>query len=150
VHAAVAETLAARVRVGVLPQVRDNALITLGRTHADLTAALLGTLATVRLGEAGDPRADLWARIGKAHGVDTAQAAVDELVPLVGATGFTAASPLAKARADLADLQYADGIHDSLYRSGGKTLLGTDRSLIATVSTLPVPAGPGTVLPASA
>jgi len=150
VHTAVAEALAARVRVGVLPRVRDNALITLGRTHAGLTAALLGTLATVRLGEAGDVRADLWARIGKAYGVETALAAVDEVVPLVGAAGFTAASPLAKARADIAALQYADGIHDSLYRSGGKTLLGTSWSPAATVTTLAVPAGPDTVLPASA
>jgi alkylation response protein AidB-like acyl-CoA dehydrogenase len=122
----------------------------LGRTHAGLTAALLSTLATVRLGEAGDPRADLWARIGKAHGVETALAAVDELVPLVGAAGFTAASPLAKARADLGALQYAAGIHDSLYRSGGNALLGTGRPLTAAVTTLPVPAGPDTVLPASA
>jgi alkylation response protein AidB-like acyl-CoA dehydrogenase len=150
VHTAVAETLAARVRAGVLPRVRDNALITLGRTHASLTAALLGTLATVRLGDISDPRADLWARIGKAQGVDTALAAVDELVPLTGAAGFTADSPLAKARADLAALQYADGIHDSLYRSGGKTLLGAYRLQAATVTTLPVPAEPGTVLPASA
>jgi alkylation response protein AidB-like acyl-CoA dehydrogenase len=134
----------------VLPRVRDNALITLGRTHASLTAALLGTLAIVRLGEAGDVRADLWARIGKAHGVETALAAVDELVPLVGAAGFIAASPLAKARADLAALQYADGIHDSLYRSGGTTLLGADWSLAITVTTLPVPAGPDSILPASA
>ena len=122
VHTAVAEALAARVRAGVLPRVRDNALITLGRTHAGLTAALLGTLAAVRLGDASDPRADLRARIGKAHGVDT----------------------------DLAALQYADGIHDSLYRSGGKTLLGAYRSQAATVTTLPVPAEPGTALPASA
>lgn len=43
VHTAVAETLAARVRTGLLPRVRDNALITLGRTHGGLTAALLGT-----------------------------------------------------------------------------------------------------------
>jgi hypothetical protein len=84
VHTAVTEALAVRVQAGVLPRVRDNALITIGRTHADLTAALLNTLATVQL----------------------------------GAAGFTAASPLAKARADLAALQYTDGIHDSLYRSG--------------------------------
>lgn len=71
-------------------------------------------------------------------------------MPLVGAAGFTAVSPLAKARADLAALRYADGIHDSLYRSGGKTLL-TDRTEPGiTVTTLPVPARPDTALPASA
>ena len=65
-HTAVTEALAARVRAGVLRRVRDNALITIGRTHADLTAALLNALATVRLGDAGVSQADLWARIGKA------------------------------------------------------------------------------------
>ena len=128
VHTAVTEALAARVRAGVLRRVRDNALITIGRTHADLTAALLNALATVRLGDAGVSQADLWARIGKAHGVDAALASASELALLIGAAGFTAESPLAKARADLAALQYADGIHDSLYRSGGKTLLDTCRS----------------------
>ena len=127
VHTAVTEALAARVRAGVLQRVRDNALITIGRTHADLTAALLNALATVRLGDAGVSQADLWARIGKAHGVDAALASASELALLIGAAGFTAESPLAKARADLAALQYADGIHDSLYRSGGKTLLDTCR-----------------------
>jgi alkylation response protein AidB-like acyl-CoA dehydrogenase len=150
VHTAVAEGMAARVRTGVLPRVRDNALITLGRTHASLVAALLATLAAVRLSDAGDPRADLWARTGKAYGVDTARAAVDDLVPLLGAAGFAAASPLAKARADLAGLQYADGIHDSLYRSGGKILLDTHRSLAVAETTLPVLAEPAAVLRASA
>lgn len=148
VHATVAETLAARQRIGILARVRDNALVSLGRTHASLTVALLGTLGTVVLGAAGDPRADLWARTGKAHGVETALAAVDELVPLVGAAGFTAANSLTKARADLAAFRYADGIHDSLYRSGGKTLLNADRALTSTASTLPVSVRPGTTLPA--
>ncbi len=107
-------------------------------------------LATVRLSDAGHAQADLWARISKAHGVDTALAAVSELAPLLGAAGFTAASPLAKARADLPALQYADGIHDSLYRSGGKTLLDSHRSPADMVTTLPVFTEPNTVLPASA
>jgi alkylation response protein AidB-like acyl-CoA dehydrogenase len=150
VHSAVAQALAARVRVGMLPRVRDNALITLGRAHAALLASLLGTLATVRLGEAGDPRASLWARIGKAHGVDAARAATDELVPLIGAAGFAAASPLSKARADLAALCYADGIHDSLYRSGGKTLLDGGQLPDAMLTTRLVTAEPEIALPVSA
>ncbi|MQA25266.1 MAG: hypothetical protein GEU94_07310 [Micromonosporaceae bacterium] len=150
VHATVAEALAARVRVGMLPRVRDNALIALGRNYASLTAALLASLATVALGGAGDVRADLWARVGKAYGVETALSAVDELAPLVGAAGFTADSPLAKARADLAALRYADGIHDSLYRSGGKTLLTDRPEQVTTVTHLPVPSEQDAVLPTSA
>jgi alkylation response protein AidB-like acyl-CoA dehydrogenase len=144
-HASITQALAARVRVGVLPRVRDNVLVSLGRTHAELNAALLPALTATVLGQAGDPVADLWARAGKAHAVDTALAIIDELAPFTGAAGFTAASPLVKTRADLAALRYADGIHDSLYRSAGKTLLaGTQPSAQAAVLPLPRPAEPVT------
>jgi alkylation response protein AidB-like acyl-CoA dehydrogenase len=123
VHTTVTEALAARSRLGVLPRVRDNALITLGRTHAELCAALLAAAATSCLAATGERHADLWARVGKAHGVDTAHRAVTDLVPLLGAAGFQVRHPVAKARHDLTGLLYADGIHDSLYRSGGTSLL---------------------------
>jgi alkylation response protein AidB-like acyl-CoA dehydrogenase len=123
VHTVVCDALAARQKVGVLPRVRDNALITLGRTHAEITAALLAALAASRLAAAGHPHADLAARVGKAAGVDAAHRAVTDLAPLLGACGFTQASPIAQARADLTGLLYADGVHDSLYRSGGISLL---------------------------
>jgi alkylation response protein AidB-like acyl-CoA dehydrogenase len=123
VHTTVTDALAARSRLGVLSRVRDNALITLGRTHAELCAALLGSVATSRLAASREPHADLWARVGKAHGVDTAHRAVTDLVPLLGAAGFHLHHPVAKARHDLTGLLYADGIHDGLYRSGGKSLL---------------------------
>ncbi|MCW6005396.1 acyl-CoA dehydrogenase family protein [Micromonospora sp. CPCC 205371] len=123
VHTLVVDALAARCRVGVLPRVRDNAMITLGRTHAEITASLLAAITASRLAAAGHRHAYLAARIGKAAGVDTAHRAVTDLAPLVGACGFQQASPIAKARADLTGLLYADGIHDSLYRSGGISLL---------------------------
>lgn len=123
VHGLVASTLAARRGVGMLPRIRDNALITLGRTHAEITAALLTALTTTRLATAGHPGAELLARLGKAAGVDTAVRAVTSLAPLIGAVGFQRSHPVAKARADLTGLLYADGIHDSLYRSGGVSLL---------------------------
>jgi alkylation response protein AidB-like acyl-CoA dehydrogenase len=123
VHTLVTDALATRTRVGVLPRVRDNALVTLGRTHAEITAALLATITTSRLATAAHPYADFAARVGKAAGVDTATRAVADLAPLVGAAGFQRAHPIAKARADLTGLLYADGVHDSLYRSGGVSLL---------------------------
>lgn len=123
VHTLVTGALAAKTRVGLLPRVRDNALVVLGRTHAEITAALLGTLTTSRLAAESHPHADFAARVGKACGVDTAVRAVADLAPLIGAAGFQRAHPIAKARADLTGLLYADGIHDSLYRSGGATLL---------------------------
>lgn len=122
-HALVTDTLDAKHRIGMLPRIRDNALITLGRAHAAISTALLGTLHTTRLCAADDEHGDLWSRVGKAHAVDAAHQAVSDLAPLIGATGFRQASTLAKTRADLTGLLYADGIHDSLYRSGGRTLL---------------------------
>lgn len=125
VHTVVTEALGARLKLGVLPRVRDNALIALGRTQAEITAALLAAIAVSRLATANDPHADFAARVGKAAGIDTAYRAVTDLAPLLGADGFRQASPIAKARADLTGLLYADGIHDSLYRSGGISLLNT-------------------------
>ncbi|WBB95206.1 hypothetical protein O7543_29830 [Solwaraspora sp. WMMA2080] len=110
-------------QVGVLPRVRDNALITLGRTHAEIVAALLAAITAIRLTASGHPHADLFARAGKAAGVDITHRAVTDLAPLLGAYGFQQSSPVAKARADLTGMLYADGVHDSLYRSGGATLL---------------------------
>ncbi|MFC7279799.1 acyl-CoA dehydrogenase family protein [Paractinoplanes rhizophilus] len=123
VHHLVTDALAARRDVGDLPRIRDNALITLGRAHAEITAALLAALTTTRLAAAGHPAAGLYARLGKAVGVDAAVRAVTELAPLIGAAGYQRSHPVAKARADLTGLLYADGIHDSLYRSGGTSLL---------------------------
>lgn len=123
VHTLVTNTLASRQAVGILSRIRDHALITLGRTHAEITAALLLALTTSRLAAAGHPDADLTARLGKATGVDTAYQAVTDLAPLLGATGFQHASPLAQARTNLTGLLFADGIHDSLYRSGGISLV---------------------------
>ena len=123
VHHRVTQALAARQHIGVLPRVRDTALVTLGRTHADLYAALTASLAAVQFTQAGDDHGELWSRVGKAHGVDTARLAVDALSPLVGASEFQADSHIVKVGTDLAGFRYADGIHDSLYRSGGVSLL---------------------------
>ncbi|GAA2375288.1 hypothetical protein GCM10010170_078720 [Dactylosporangium salmoneum] len=123
VHGFTTTVLAAKLTAGALPRIRDNALITLGRTHAEITAALLSALTTSRLAAMGHPSADLSARLGKAAGVDVAYRAVTDLAPLLGAAGFQRNSQIAKARADLTGLLYADGIHDSLYRSGGRSLM---------------------------
>jgi alkylation response protein AidB-like acyl-CoA dehydrogenase len=123
VHTLVVEALASRVTVGGLPRVRDNALITLGRTQAEITAGVLMGITGSRLAVGGHAQADGFTRIGKASGVDTAHRVVQELAPLIGAAGYQRGHPAAKARVDLTGLLYADGIHDSLYRSGGQALL---------------------------
>ncbi|MEH1014649.1 hypothetical protein V6U90_16245 [Micromonospora sp. CPCC 206060] len=58
VHTLVAEALAAKTRVSLLPRVWDSALVVLGRTHAETTAALLAALTTSRLAADAHPHAD--------------------------------------------------------------------------------------------
>jgi len=121
-HDQVARCLSARRGSGVIADLRDNALISLGRSYAQISAALLATLTAFRLSAATHPLAELWGCAVKAHAVDTAFAAASELTLLTGASGFTASSRLTKAIGDLGALRYADGIHDSLYRSAGRAL----------------------------
>jgi alkylation response protein AidB-like acyl-CoA dehydrogenase len=117
--------------------------VVLGRTHAEITAALLATLTTSRLAADGHPHADFAARVYKAAGIDTAMRAVVDLAPLVGAAGFQRSHPIAKARADLTGLLYADGIHDSLYRSGGVSLLAESVADVAPIQPGVIAADPG-------
>ena len=56
---------------------------------------------------------------------------------LTGAAGFTADSGTAKARRDLNALLYADGIHDSLYRSAGRSLTQPSRQSAYAADSLP-------------
>ncbi|MGP3978993.1 acyl-CoA dehydrogenase family protein [Streptomyces sp. 8N114] len=123
VHTTVTGTLRARHQIQLLPRLRDTTLVTLGRTAADLNSAFLSAVTSARLTAQDSPQADVWARSVKAHGVQTAHRAVEDLAPLVGASGFRADSPIAKARQDLGGLLYADGLHDSLLRSAGRTLM---------------------------
>jgi alkylation response protein AidB-like acyl-CoA dehydrogenase len=116
----VTTALAARHMTGDLPRLRDSALVTIGRTHAQLVTALLGAIVAAHLADTEHHRAESWGAAMKAHGVDTANQTTAELALLLGATGFRADSPIAKTRRDLNGLLYADGIHDSLYRTAGK------------------------------
>jgi alkylation response protein AidB-like acyl-CoA dehydrogenase len=122
--------LADRCRFGVIAKVRDNALITLGRTWAQLNAALLAAVTAHRLAEAGHPTAEAWGCAVKAHGADAAYQAASELALLAGAAGFTADSRTAKTRGDLNALLYADGIHDSLYRAVGRDITGSAQATV--------------------
>ncbi|MGH3907524.1 MAG: acyl-CoA dehydrogenase family protein, partial [Pseudonocardiaceae bacterium] len=123
VHDAVCAHLASRQARYEITRVRDTAMVTIGRMFAGINAALLACLHAQRLSADQQPSADLWGRVAKAYGVDTAYQAVSELILLVGAAGFRFGHWMDKAKRDLNGLLYADGMHDSLYRSGGRTLL---------------------------
>jgi alkylation response protein AidB-like acyl-CoA dehydrogenase len=116
----VSSSLAGRQTSGEVARPRDSTLITLGRSHAQLVATLLGCVTAARLAEAGFVHAETWSCAMKAYGIDTAHAVVSELALLVGADGYRADSAIAKTHRDLGGLLYADGIHDSLYRAAGK------------------------------
>jgi alkylation response protein AidB-like acyl-CoA dehydrogenase len=74
--------------------------------------------------ERGDPRAETWSRSAKAHRVETAHNAAQDVARLLGARGFRAQCVTAKAMRDIRAYLYADGMHDALLRSAGRELLG--------------------------
>lgn len=125
----VAATLVARRASGELTRLRDTALVTLGRAHAHLITALVGVVVAAQLSGAGHQDAERWGAAMKAHGIDTANQAAAELALLLGAVGYQADSPVAKVRRDLGGLLYADGIHDSLYRTAGKHYTTGERAV---------------------
>jgi len=137
VHDQVSAHLEQRRQAGAIASLRDNALIILGRTYAGINAALLSVITAQRLAETGDPSAHLWGSVVKAHGVDVAYQAASELTLLAGAAGFAADSRTAKACRDLNALLYADGIHDSLYRSAGRSLASSGQAAKVRIPRLP-------------
>ena len=139
VHDHAAAVLACRRHDGTIPRVRDSALITLGRTWAQVNAALLGAVTAHQLAATGHPDAETWGCGVKAHAADIAYQAASELALLEGAAGFTASSLAVKVRADLNALLYADGIHDSLYRSAGRNLITSATPALPGTATAPIP-----------
>ncbi len=121
-HDRAVAALEARLRSGSIASLRDNALITLGRSYAEINAALLAACNAGMLAESGSPFAARWGCAVKAYGVDSAYRTASELALLVGASGFVAGCAIAKTVRDLNALLYADGIHDSLYRAAGRDL----------------------------
>jgi alkylation response protein AidB-like acyl-CoA dehydrogenase len=130
--AAVFDSVTTALAAREIERIRDNALITVGRVHAQLTAALLGCAVAEHLAAEGHEHAAVWGAATKAHGVDIAHHASAELALLVGADGFRFDSSIAKTRRDLSGLLLADGIHDSLYRSAGKHRTTASRVLPTT------------------
>ncbi|MFS8102667.1 acyl-CoA dehydrogenase family protein [Lentzea alba] len=140
--AAVFDTVTARLSerktIGDVHRLRDSALITLGRTHVQLATALLGAVMASQLAEGGHVDAELWGAATKAHGIDTANSATAELALLLGASGFRADCQTAKTRRDLSGLLFADGIHDSLYRTAGKQHTAT-KDTAGGITAVPAP-----------
>jgi len=139
VHDHASALLASRRQDGSIPRVRDSALITFGRTWAQVNAALLAAVTAHQLAVSEHPDAETWGCGVKAHAADIAYQAASELALLEGAAGFTASSLAVKVRADLNALLYADGIHDSLYRSAGRSLITSAVPALSGTAAAPVP-----------
>jgi hypothetical protein len=105
-----------------------------------LPAPLLAAATAHQIAQAGHPAAQAWGCGTQAHGVDAAYQAASELALLAGAAGFVADSRTAITRADLNALLYADGIHDSLYRTAGRDITSRVRTTAAATSIPQVPA----------
>jgi alkylation response protein AidB-like acyl-CoA dehydrogenase len=139
VHDHASALLADRLQDGTIPRVRDSALITLGRTWAQVNAALLAAVTAHQLASTRHLNAETWGCGVKAHAADIAYQSASELALLEGAAGFTADSLAVKVRADLNALLYADGIHDSLYRSTGRSLIASAAPALPGTAAAPVP-----------
>ena len=97
---------------------------------------ILGAVTASHLAEGRNPAAELWSAATKAHGIDTANSATAELALLLGASGFRA-----DRRQDLRDLSgllYADGIHDSPYRTAGRQH-ATTKDVSGAITAVPAP-----------
>lgn len=102
---------------------RDTCLETVAHHYATINAGILSTLCAIVQGVENSPNSSLWSRMTKAWSVEQAYHATSELALLMGAAGFKNDHFVAKALRDLRGFLFADGIHDGLRRSVGRTLM---------------------------
>lgn len=102
---------------------RDTCLESVGHHYAAINAGMLSTLCAIVQNVENSPNSSLWSRMTKAWSVEQAYHTVSELALLMGAAAFRNDHFVAKALGDLRGFLFADGIHDGLRRSVGRTLL---------------------------
>lgn len=110
-------TLESRRRLGIITRLRDNALITIGRSFAEINAALLAACNAAALAESGSPFAASWGCAVKAYGVDAAPPGRSHTGLYAGLT--TRTSPSASRKNAVATVRLRAS--DATYRSGGST-----------------------------
>lgn len=112
-----------RMKTGAIEKCRDSALEALGKYYIEIQSNILSSLMAQGLSISCSQVASIWSRLVKAQSVDTAYNIVSKLALLFGATAFQRDTKIAKAQRDLQGFLYADGIHDALLRSAGRSLL---------------------------
>lgn len=111
-----------RVRKDIA-QPRDTCLESVGHHYAAINAGMLSALCAIVQNVENSPNSSLWSRMTKAWSVEQAYHTVSELALHMGAAGFRNDHFVAKALSDLRGFLFADGIHDGLRRSVGRTLM---------------------------
>ena len=112
-----------RIRRKDIAVPRDSALEKIGGHYGSINAAILSALCTLVQVVENTAYSSLWSRSGKAWCIEQAYNAVSELSLLMGAGAFRSNHFVGKALCDLRGFLFADGIHDSLRRSVGGTLM---------------------------
>lgn len=102
---------------------RDTCLESVAHHYAAINAGILSALCAIVQNVENSPNSSLWSRMTKAWSVEQAYHTVSELALLIGAPAFRNDHFVAKALSDLRGFLFADGIHDGLRRSVGRTLL---------------------------
>jgi alkylation response protein AidB-like acyl-CoA dehydrogenase len=102
---------------------RDSCLEAIGNHYLGINAGILSALCAIVQNVENSPHASLWSRAVKAWSVEQAHQAVSELALFMGASAIRTDQFAAKTLCDLRAFLTADGIHDSLRRSAGRTLM---------------------------
>jgi alkylation response protein AidB-like acyl-CoA dehydrogenase len=127
VAAAVLDQIVAHINLRIsrkdMATPRDASLEIIANHYASINAAILFILCAIVQNAKAAPYSSLWSRAGKAWSVEQAYRAVSDLALLIGAGAFKADHFVSKALCDLRGFLLADGIHDALRRSVGRTLL---------------------------
>lgn len=122
----VADSLHDRVTAREIRTIRATAAERAGAAYAQILAGFALTLRAAT-SPYGHTETVLLARAAKAYAVQTAHDTLEDVALLLGATGFEFGHPVAKARRDVSAFLFADGMHDALLRSVGRSVLGVER-----------------------
>lgn len=112
-----------RVSKGYIQEPRDSALESIADHYTSVNAGILSSICAIVQNVEDTAYSSLWSRCSKAWSVDEAYQAVSKMALLIGAASFQFDNFVAKALRDLRGLLFADGIHDALRRSSGRTLV---------------------------
>ena len=117
------QRLRGKFMAGDYSRLRDTALDSIARCHANVTSGMLLSIRAASEGATGDEEASVLSSLAKVYGVETAILTIRSMLLLMGAESFTAESKLGRLEQDVGAFLFADGLHDALTRSAGLNLV---------------------------